>query len=106
MFDNLKRLENLHLHFNCLKSPLQPGVFHHLNHLIRLDLSHNQLEFICVESLQPLNNLKNLFLGHNQIKSLDENSFVHMDKLVELSLQHNQIEREEDAQQQQREQQR
>ena len=96
MFDTLTKLEDLHLHLNRLTSPLQPNIFDRLTHLIYLDLSHNNLDFIRSDTLRPLRRLKHLFLGHNKISELDEDMFENMSFLVELSLQHNRIDREQD----------
>ena len=88
--------ENLFLQFNCLTSPLDHKVFEKLNNLGRLDLSHNQLEFIDDKTFRPLKRLKHLFLGHNRIRRLDESVFADLNSLIELNLAHNIIDREDD----------
>jgi Leucine-rich repeat (LRR) protein len=90
IFDNLRALEELHLHDNYIQS-LQIGTFNNLPALGSLLLCNNQIKKLQSGVFNNLPGLRNLNLSFNQIRELQPNTFNNLPALGYLHLNNNQI---------------
>lgn len=70
-FEPFPALQHLFLVQNRI-SRISPGAFNHLQNLLTLDLSINELELLPKERLQGLKSLRSLNVSHNSLRSLEE----------------------------------
>lgn len=62
-----------------------------LSFIEKLDLSHNQLQFLPSDFSKGLESLKDLRLANNSLEYLDTSAFQSLENLQRLDLSHNNI---------------
>lgn len=84
----LKSLESLNLGTNLLTS-IHTGAFESFPFLLRLSLTHNQIDVIQDHAFSGLNALQTLDLSYNGIVAVSGASLKHLSRLIVLNLTHN-----------------
>lgn len=84
----LKSLEVLNLGTNLLTS-IHTGAFESFPFLLRLTLTHNQIDVIQDHAFSGLNALQMLDLSYNGIVAVSGASLKHLSRLIVLNLTHN-----------------
>ena len=80
---------NLLILSNNLIEEIPPGVFEGFLGTLSLDLSHNQVHALYVDSFLHLDGLEILDLSYNKLCSLPLGAFKHVQTLQQLNLSHN-----------------
>lgn len=88
LLPTLKSLESLNLGTNLLTS-IHTGAFESFPFLLRLSLTHNQIDVIQDHAFSGLNALQTLDLSYNGIVAVSGASLKHLSRLIVLNLTHN-----------------
>ena len=92
MIHNLKSLKKLDISVNKIKGIEATTVgIGSLELLVKIDLSHNDINIIQEKAFEGLHNLEELYLQSNQIPKILENTFFNLPKLKTLRLDDNEV---------------